>query len=200
MKQYFLILPLLFTLFACSEKSMLTKLNKTDPILAFGDSLTFGYGASTQQSYPAILSQLTGLTVINAGVSGELSAHGLKRLEALLDRYQPQLLLLCHGANDMLQKRNLDTMASNVEAMIKLAQDRDIQVHLISVPNTNLLLTPLKQYQKIATKMNVPLDNDLMSDILSQPSLHSDIIHPNAMGYQKMAETIYENLNALGAF
>jgi len=178
---------------------MLNKLNHSDAILAFGDSLTFGYGASKQQSYPAVLSGLSGLEVINAGINGELSAEGLHRLEKLLDWYQPKLLLLCHGANDMLQKRNLQTMAENLEAMIDLAQLRDIQVLLIAVPNTNLLLTPLKEYQQVADKMSVPLVNDLVSDILSKPSLHSDIIHPNALGYQKMAEHIHQDLIKLGA-
>ena len=193
------LLPLLLSLFACSDKPMLNKLNQTQPILAFGDSLTFGYGAPTTESYPAVLSGLTGLQVINAGINGELSKNGLKRLERLLDVHQPQLLLLCHGANDMLQKKPLDKMAENLEAMIELALQRDIQVLLIAVPKTNLLLTPLKQYQQVADKMQVPLENEMISDILSQPSLHSDIIHPNAQGYRKMANTIHQDLMTLGA-
>lgn len=194
-----LLLPLLLSLFACSDPTMLKKLNTTQPILAFGDSLTFGYGAPKNQSYPAVLSELSGLNVINAGISGELSADGLERLENLLDVHQPQLLLLCHGANDMLQKRSLAIMQSNIEAMIRLADIRNIEVLLIAVPNTNLLLTPLKQYQQAADNMNVAIENDLMSDILRQPSLHSDIIHPNAQGYQEMAEKIHQTLIQLGA-
>jgi acyl-CoA thioesterase-1 len=54
--------------------------------------------------------------VINAGINGELSSEGLIRLEALLDLHKPQLLLLCHGANDILQKRDLTKMADNLEA------------------------------------------------------------------------------------
>lgn len=178
---------------------MLNKLNQSDPILAFGDSLTFGYGAPADRSYPVVLSKLTGLTVINEGISGELSRKGLQRLEKLLDDYQPQLLILCHGANDMLQKRSLSEMQDNLEAMVNLAKQRDIQVLLLAVPKTNLLLTPLEEYQQVADKMQVALDNDLIADILSQPSLHSDIIHPNALGYQKMAEKIHQDLIELGA-
>ncbi|MCP4324263.1 MAG: arylesterase [Alteromonadales bacterium] len=194
-----LFLPILLSLFACSQDPMLNKLDNSDTILAFGDSLTFGYGAQKHQSYPSVLSKLSGLKVINAGINGELSSEGLQRLEKLLDWYQPELLLLCHGANDMLQKRSLQTMAGNLEAMVKLAQLRDIQVLLIAVPNTNLLLTPLKEYQQVADKMSIPLESDLISDILSKPSLHSDIIHPNALGYQKMAEQIHQDLIELGA-
>jgi lysophospholipase L1-like esterase len=198
-KKLIILIPLLFTLIACSDKPMLNKLDTTSSILAFGDSLTFGYGAAKNESYPAVLSDLTGLSVINAGINGEVSSEGLKRLEALLDKHQPQLLLLCHGANDMLQKQDLTQMADNLIAMINLAQHRDIDVLLIAVPNTNILLTPLKQYQQVADEMNIPLENDLISDILSQPSLHSDLIHPNAMGYRQIAETIHQKLINLGA-
>ena len=199
MKRSLYLLPLLLSLFACSDGPMLNKLNQQDPILAFGDSLTFGYGAPKNSSYPALLSAMINIEVINAGISGELSSKGLQRLEGLLDKHQPQLLILCHGANDMLQKRSLNAMQSNLEAMILLAKQRDIEVLLLAVPSTNLLLTPLKQYQQAADKMQVPLDNNLMSEVLSQPSLHSDIIHPNAKGYQAMAEKIRENLIELGA-
>jgi len=194
------IVPLFFILFSCSEPAnMLRPLNPDQPILAFGDSLTFGYGADKNQSYPAQLSRIINRKVINAGVNGELSGEGLLRLEKLLDLYQPQLLLLCHGANDLLQKSDLDKMADNLREMIKLAQDRNIQVLLIAVPNPGLLLRPLKQYQQIGKEMNVVVENDLLSDVLAKPKLHSDIIHPNHLGYQKMAETIAQLLKTHGA-
>lgn len=199
MKKRLILVLLLLTQIACSEQTMLNKLNQSQPILAFGDSLTFGYGAPSNKSYPAVLESISGFRVINAGINGELSNEGLNRLTLLLDTHQPQLLLLCHGANDMLQKRNLETMKSNLEAMIILAKERNIDVLLVAIPNTNILLTPLKQYQEVADAMQVPLENELMSDILGQPSLHSDLIHPNEMGYQRMAEKIYQSLIDLGA-
>ncbi|MGB5444185.1 MAG: GDSL-type esterase/lipase family protein, partial [Psychromonas sp.] len=124
----FLLLVLVF-LSACSDPAQkLTPLIQTRSILAFGDSLTFGYGATTEQSYPAQLSSLINVPVINAGISGELSEQGLKRLESLLELHNPQLLLLCHGGNDILKKRDLNVMADNLKEMIKLAQHREIPV------------------------------------------------------------------------
>lgn len=194
------IIPLLLILLSCSEpKRMLQPLNEFQPILSFGDSLTFGYGAAKNKSYPAQLSKLIDKEVINEGINGELSHDGLLRLEKLLDKHQPQLLLLCHGANDMLQKRNLDKMADNLRAMILLAQQRDIQVVLFAVPNTTLLLSPIKQYQEIADEMNVLVDNELFADTLKQPRLHSDLIHPNALGYQQIAEQVAQLLAQHGA-
>ncbi|WP_019613422.1 GDSL-type esterase/lipase family protein [Psychromonas ossibalaenae] len=192
--------PLLLLLFSCSDSSnMLQPLNPERPILAFGDSLTFGYGAPENKSYPAQLSTLINMPVINAGINGELSKNGLARLEQLLELHDPQLLLLCHGANDMLQKSNLSLMADNLRAMITMAQERDIQVVLIAVPNTTLLLTPLKQYQQVGDEMNIIVENDLLSNVLSKPGFHSDLIHPNALGYRQIAEAIAQLLTDKGA-
>lgn len=198
--KYIVIIPLIIFLFSCSEpKTMLQPLNDFQPILAFGDSLTFGYGAAKNESYPAQLSKIIDKEIINEGINGELSRNGLNRLEKILDKHQPQLLLLCHGANDMLQKRNLDNMADNLRAMILLAQQRDIQVVLFAVPNTTLLLSPIKQYQEVADEMNVIVDNELFADILKQPKLHSDLVHPNALGYRQIAERIAQLLADHGA-
>jgi lysophospholipase L1-like esterase len=141
-----IVLTLLLT--ACGNSEQLTPLDNRQPILAFGDSLTYGYGATTAQSYPVQLSQLLNMEVINAGISGEKSRQGLKRLGTLLDKYQPQLLLLCHGGNDVLKKQNLDNMKENLAKMIEMAQSRDIQVVLISVPEASLFLPDIKQYQE----------------------------------------------------
>lgn len=200
MKFYLFYLSILAVLFSCSEPDvMLTPLNKEQPLLAFGDSLTFGYGASAEQSYPAQLSELININVINAGISGELSGSGLTRLEALLELHKPQLLLLCHGANDMIQKRDLNIMADNLKKMISLAKERNIQVVLIAVPRPWLILSPLKQYQQVADDMQIVLENNILTEILQQPKYHSDMIHPNGLGYQKIAQAIANLLDKRGA-
>lgn len=198
MKQLFsIILTLLLT--ACGNSEPLTPLNNQQPILAFGDSLTYGYGAATAQSYPEQLSQLSNMEVINAGISGEKSKQGLERLGALLDVHQPQLLLLCHGGNDVLKKQNLDSMKENLAQMIEMAQSRDIQVVLISVPGASLFLPDIKQYQELAEQYNIPLENDIIKDVLKKSSLRSDAIHPNAQGYRLIAEAVYALLEDNGA-
>ena len=198
MKQLFsIILTLLLT--ACGNSEPLTPLNNQQPILAFGDSLTYGYGVATAQSYPEQLSQLSNMEVINAGISGEKSKQGLERLSALLDEHQPQLLLLCHGGNDVLKKQNLDSMKENLAQMIEMAQSRDIQVVLISVPGASLFLPDIKQYQELAEQYNIPLENDIIKDVLKESSLRSDAIHPNAQGYRLIAEAVYALLEDNGA-
>lgn len=187
-------------LYGCSsDRTSLPKLHYDATILAFGDSITVGIGAKNDQSYPAVLAQLTGRNVINAGVSGELSVKGLKRLPQLLNRYQPDLLILCHAGNDMLRKKDPDETEENLRKMIHLAQNRRIPVVLLGVPKPGLFLRSASFYEELADEFDLPYDGDILPDILADPSLKSDPIHPNAKGYRQIAERIYELLRDSGA-
>ena len=187
-------------LLGCSaEQPQLSPLPRDAVILAFGDSLTKGTGAGDAASYPAVLADLTGHTVINAGIPGELSADGLRRLPALLETAQPKLMILCHGGNDMLRKRSLEQLASNIREMITLARHRGVEIVLIGVPRPGLLLGTADLYREIAASMNVPLEADALPDILGDAGLKSDPIHPNAAGYRLMAEALYRILRAAAA-
>ncbi len=168
-------------------------------ILAFGDSLTRGTGAGASSSYPAVLAGLTGRTVINAGIPGELSAAGLRRLPGVLDAINPQLMILCHGGNDLLRKRNSGQLAANIREMITLARQRGVDVVLIGVPRPGLLLGTAELYYEIAESMDVPLEADALADILSDAGLKSDPIHPNAAGYRVMAEALHKFLRTTAA-
>lgn len=197
--KFLVFLTLILFLLGCGSEKKLSPLVKDRAILAFGDSLTYGYGASANLSYPAQLSKLLNIEVINEGVSGEVSSRGLIRLEALLDDYEPQLLILCHGANDMLKKQDLQIMQQNLSKMIEMAQQQDIQIVLMSVPEASLFLPDIMQYQTLAEQYNLPLENDIIKEVLKQPDLRSDMFHPNAQGYTLIAEALYELLAENGA-
>ncbi len=185
---------------ACDEEQPpIPKLASDAVILAFGDSLTHGTGANLTESYPAVLEKLTGRKVINAGISGEESQEGLKRLPALLETHQPDLLILCHGGNDILRKKDLNRMAANIREMIGLAREQNIPVVLIGVPHFGIFLSSTPQYREIADTTDVVFIEDLIPDILSNAALKSDTVHPNKDGYQKMAEQIHAILQDSGA-
>ena len=188
-------------LIACTDSTpQLPRLATHAVILAFGDSLTFGTGAKENQSYPAVLSQLTRRTVINAGNPGEVSAQGRERLPALLDRHRPDLLLLCHGGNDLLRRINTDSTRSNIEAMIEAAVQRNIPVILIGVPNFGFIfLESAEFYREIADKYKLFYEGEILPDVESDSALKSDQIHPNADGYQRIAEAIYRLMDDSGA-
>ena len=142
----------------CGKGPQILPLVNDDIVLAFGDSLTFGTGASAAESYPAQLQTLIGRKVVNAGVPGEISGDGLRRLPGVLDEIQPRLLILCHGGNDFLQKQSETAAAANVRAMIKLAKDKGIDVVLIATPKPGLSISPPAFYAALAKEFAIPFN------------------------------------------
>lgn len=168
-------------------------------ILAFGDSLTHGTGAAQGESYPAMLAQFTGRTVVNGGVPGEVSADGLRRLPGLLVQHRPALVILCHGGNDILRKLDLRRTMDNLEEMIRLSQDRGAAVMLLGVPQPGLFLGAAEIYDAIAESTGVVYLDDLIPGVLSNAGMKSDPVHPNAAGYRQMAQSIHAVLQDSGA-
>jgi lysophospholipase L1-like esterase len=184
---------------ACGEKPQLPALAQDAIILAFGDSLTHGTGAKPDESYPAILQTLSGRKVINAGIPGEESEQGLQRLPEMLEKHRPALLILCHGGNDILRKRDMKKMESNLRQMISMSQDRNIPVIMMAVPQFGIFLSPAPLYEEIAGSAGVVFIMDLIPDVLKDNTLKSDAVHPNRDGYRKIAETIHALLQEAGA-
>ena len=191
---------LLIFLAACGDSTpQLERLSDDAIILAFGDSLTYGTGANKGESYPAILETSVNRKVINAGVPGELSMQGLKRLPKLLEKHQPDLLILCHGGNDIIRKQDLAEAETNIRQMIALAENKNIPVILLGVPKPGLFLSSAKLYANIAENSNVIFMPNLIPDILSDASMKSDPIHPNKTGYREMASSLAITLRNVGA-
>lgn len=195
----FFALALLFVFAACSKTAQLTKLPKDAVILAFGDSLTYGTGATPETNYPAELEKLIGHKVVAAGIPGEITQEGLERLPDVIEEEKPTLIILCHGGNDLLRKTGEDKAEANLRAMIALAKEKGIQVVMIAVPKLGLSLAPAPYYEKIATELKLPIEAKILRSVLSSPSLKSDTVHPNAAGYRKIAEAMAELLKSAKA-
>src|SRR5712675_3175123 len=147
----FLLLMLALLAPACGEPpAKLSALTGDAVVLAFGDSLTFGTGAAEDESYPAQLERLIGRRVVRAGIPGEITAQALERLPAALDEHSPRLLLLCIGGNDFLRRLGNQQAEQNVQAMVKLARGRGIDVVLIGTPEPGLSISPPGFYARIA--------------------------------------------------
>lgn len=199
LRQSALLFILCLFIASCSSQPTVPPLADDAVILAFGDSLTFGTGAASDQSYPAVLENMLGRRVINAGVPGEVTANGLKRLPEVLDQEKPDLLILCHGGNDLLQKRPEAEMESNIKAMIQLARDRGISVVLVAVPVPRLSLAPPSIYANLAKEFSLPVEEDVLPEILKKREFKADQVHPNAAGYRQMAEALATLLRKSGA-
>jgi acyl-CoA thioesterase I len=184
---------------ACSKSPKLPMLDASATVLAFGDSLTFGTGAASNESYPSKLQSLISRKVIAAGVPGEVSADGLARLPQALEEHQPKLLILCHGGNDFLRKLGDDNAKNSVRAMVKLAMDKGISVVLVATPKPGLVVKTPEFYKEIASEFAIPFDDEMLKKVLTDNELKSDLVHPNAKGYSHIAEELAKLLKRAGA-
>lgn len=181
-----------------STDPQLERLPSNASVLALGDSLTYGTGVDKHNSYPAVLQNLSGLNVINAGIPGETSAGTLSRVKQELQKHQPDLVILCIGGNDILRRHNKKEIVSNIQQLIDIIKQHDSQLVMLAVPEFGLYPTAPDFYQELADKNGIPLDNETIPSMLRDSSLKSDAIHGNEAGYRVIAEGVYELLRESG--
>nr|WP_206779127.1 GDSL-type esterase/lipase family protein [Acidovorax sp. Root267] len=173
-------------------------------VLALGDSLTSGVGASADTAYPAVLARLTGWKVVNAGVSGDTSAQALERLPALLQTHQPALVIVGIGGNDFLRRQSASATRANIQRICTEARATGAQVLLVAVPELSLLaastgrLSDHALYEEVASELKIPLHSKGWSGVLGDARLRSDQIHANAAGYERFAQGMVETLRDTG--
>jgi len=201
LKKYLYVTLLLvgsILLTACSDPK-LQPLSSNATIVAFGDSLTEGIGASKEGSYPRQLAIITGLNVVNAGISGETTDRGLGRFEDVLMQHNPELVILLEGGNDILRNHNQNQTKQNLAQMIDIAKQNNVQVLLMGVPEKNLFSSVAGFYDELAEEHQVAYMRGEVSDLLKTKKYKSDQIHLNAQGYRVLAEKIAETLKDEGA-
>jgi acyl-CoA thioesterase-1 len=179
-------------------------------IVFLGDSLTAGYGLDPEQAYPQIVERLLeeaghSVETVNAGVSGDTTAGGLRRIDWLL-RQEMDILFIALGANDALRGQSVEAARENLEKMIDRAREtypdlRIILAGMLAPPNMGEAYRKAFReiYPRIARDRDVELMAFLLDGVAGQPSLNlPDGIHPNAKGQRIIARAVVEALD-LGA-
>lgn len=176
-------------------------------ILAFGDSLTAGLGVPAVEAYPARLERKlreAGLAfrVVNAGVSGETTAGGLRRVDWILQN-RPDLVILELGANDAL--RGLDPLQAekNLEAIIEKLMAQEVRVVLAGMkvpPNYGPDYTRAFEaiYPRLAERYRIPLIPFFLDGVAARPELNQpDGLHPTGEGYRVVVDRIWPLIKPL---
>jgi acyl-CoA thioesterase I len=163
------------------------------PWVAFGDSLTEGYGASPGNDYPTLLSKQLGIDIRNLGKSGETSEDGLQRVEEVA-ALKPRVVLLCFGGNDALQGKAVAQTVANVAQMIDRLHSEGSFVVLIGIRSASLRDRNSSHFKKLAREKEVLYVPDMLQGLAFKPIYMSDAIHPNDVGYARIAERLQKAL------
>lgn len=164
--------------------------------VAFGDSLTEGFGANEGGDYPSQLAKRLRVKIRNLGVSGNTTADGLARVDQVV-ALQPRVVLLCLGGNDTLRGVPAEQTFANLAALIDRFHRGGSFVVLLGVRGAGLTDAKAKRFEQLAKTKRVLLVPNILDRILFTPSLMSDQIHPNDQGYAKIAERLEETLRPL---
>lgn len=199
-----LVSALLAPLAACGRKAPRAQpIAPGATVLALGDSLTSGVGASPDAAYPTVLQRVTGWKVINGGVSGDTAAQALERLPALLQTHSPALVIVSIGGNDFLRRQSASVTRTHVRQICEQARASGAQVLLVAVPELSLMaaagrLSDHAMYEEIASELKIPLHGKGWADVLASEHLRADSVHANAAGYAQFVQGLVVTLKAAG--
>jgi acyl-CoA thioesterase-1 len=176
-------------------------------IVAFGDSLTAGYGVAPDESYPGrlaarIKAEGYPYRVANAGVSGDTTAGGLRRVEWVL-QLKPDIVIVALGANDGLRAQDVGRMRANLDQIVARFQQSGATVLLAGMrlpPNYGRGYAQEFQraFDTVAKARNTALMPFLLDGVAAEPALNqADGVHPTADGYRVVADRLWEHLRPL---
>ncbi|MFZ5523658.1 MAG: GDSL-type esterase/lipase family protein [Pseudomonadota bacterium] len=201
---FVLLIAAIALIAACTSKTKEAALPAGSQVLALGDSLTQGAGVTPEEAWPDLLARKTGWVVVNGGVNGDTSEAALRRLPFLLEQDRPVLVLVELGGNDMLHHVPQQQTIANLEQILTLIKAHGAKPVLLATPNPSPMravfqnLTAPDFYRNVADAQHVPLIGDAIAEVLSDPKLKGDPLHPNAAGHTLLAEKIYAELKDIG--
>ncbi|MCX5712138.1 MAG: GDSL-type esterase/lipase family protein [Candidatus Omnitrophica bacterium] len=179
----------------CGKKGIVNVGSSGESIVCFGDSITFGYGVTKQESYPMALAEMVTIPVINEGIDGDTSTEALQRLETDVLSRNPQLVIVEFGGNDFLRKVPEEKTLQNIREMIDRIQAKGAMVALVDISAGMLMKNYRHSFHDIAREKGVIFISNLLSGIITNPRLKSDFLHPNHAGYMIVAMRIYRAIS-----
>jgi len=173
--------------------------NRTgENIYVLGDSITAGYGLKKEQAYPYLLSQKINFPVVNRGVSGDKTADALARLSKDILQEKPQIVIVALGGNDFLKKVPKTVTEQNLKEIITQIQAENAITVILGM-NLGLFTDEYKDlYQRVAKETGSYLIPQVLKGIIDNPKhRQKDIIHPNQIGQEILADKIAKSLDPL---
>ena len=189
---------------ACGKAKEEAVLLPGSQVLALGDSLTEGAGVTPDEAWPNLLASRTGWVVINGGVSGDTSGTALQRLPALLEQHNPVLVLVALGGNDMLRHIPREETIANLGLILTQIKAHGAKAVLLGTPKPSVAgavfrnLSAPDFYRRVAEEHQVPLIENAVADVLSDPLMKGDPLHPNVAGHTLLSKKLFDALKSIG--
>jgi len=169
---------------------------KNSTIVAFGDSLVAGNGSTEGNDFVSVLSRKIGVLIENFGHSGDTSADALARIDTVIER-DPGIVILVIGGNDILRKVPIATTKDNISSIVETLQKNNTRVLLVGVKGAILNDPYADMYESITDEYDIAYMPNILSGLLGKSKYMSDAIHPNDIGYARIADRLSEILKPL---
>jgi len=179
-----------FLLVGCAEREIKNLDSRGKNIICFGDSITFGYGASPGEDYPSALAKSLEIPVINAGIDGDTSTEALQRIDSDVLNRNPLLVIIEFGGNDFLRKVPMEITINNIKQMVERIQVKGAMVAIADISAGMFFSEYRKAFQTLAREKQAMFIPHILSGIITTPSMKSDFLHPNANGYKMVSQRI----------
>ena len=159
-------------------------------IIAFGDSLVEGVGATAGRDFVSELSARLGVRIINAGRRGDTTALALARLEGAVLSRSPRVVIVLLGGNDFLQGVPPEKTFANLATIVGRIRGQGAAVVIVGVKVGLLTDAYGSEYERLAREMSAAVVPDILDGIMGRPDRMSDALHPNNQGYEVIADRL----------
>lgn len=165
--------------------------NSGQTVVAFGDSLTAGYGAGKDKAYPAVLGRMINRPVVNLGLSGDTAANAPARLPQVLQA-NPYMVLIEFGGNDFMRSVPFDQTEQAIRQIVDEVQSAGAVAVLVDTGGYPGMSRYTKLYKQIAKEKKALFVPGILDGIFGKSKYKADPIHPNAAGYEIVAQKVHK--------
>lgn len=194
MNKYFWVLIIIFSAgwFLFGGKTEIKNLgNSGQTVVAFGDSLTAGYGAGKDKAYPAVLGRMISRPVVNLGLSGDTAANAPARLPQVLQA-NPYMVLIEFGGNDYMRSVPFEQTEQAIRQIVDEVQSAGAVAVLVDTGGYPGMSRYTKLYKQIAKEKQALFVPGILDGIFGKSKYKADPIHPNAAGYEIVAQKVHK--------